>query len=446
MPLALQDGVVVETTPNGVVLRRRGVPVDHPLIVAEALALSAIDSAENEAAAADFVSDCLGGDSGRRWVAHSVHRFWPFLRERGPDEGCEVPNVGWLRGALRSGWTRPPRRAVAPRAVTWLVTIGCNRRCPYCFYDVFPHAADELVSPPDATLPLERAIEMVREMGRIGAGDLYLTGGEPLLRADLADVVTEATAAHVRTRVVTKFSIDPRRARQLAAAGLTAVTYSLDDARPREAAIHAGARDYLAEATASVEALRDAGIPVDVNCVVTALNEDALPQLAERLLALGVARLTLGRLSQPARSTRLSLWPRRDFATTLAELRDSFVGRLEIEGSSGGGVDDEACQPGLVCDVGITALDILPDGAVTRCRYLPARRDLIVGSVRDQSLLDIWQSDALAALLRPARTRYADTACSDCDGFEACHDRGRCYFTAIANSGQPYAPDAFCRR
>ena len=50
---------------------------------------------------------------------------------------------------------------------------------------------------------------MVREMARIGAADLYLTGGEPFLRQDLPELVEEASAVRVRTHAVTKAALAP---------------------------------------------------------------------------------------------------------------------------------------------------------------------------------------------------------------------------------------------
>jgi pyrroloquinoline quinone biosynthesis protein E len=332
------------------------------------------------------------------------------------------------------------------------VTLGCHRRCPYCFYDVKHHPAGAPDAPPDATFPLARAVAMVREMGRIGAPDLYLTGGEPLLRPDLHEVIAEATAARVRTHVVTKYPVDVALATRLGHAGLTHATVSLDDARAAVAGILAGARDHLGEATASIGRLRDAGVRVDVNCVVTALNEEDLPDLAELLIRLGAERLTLGQLSPPTmpRLGVIRLQPQGEsLGERIRSLRERFAGRLAIDTSSSGisdGTQGRTCGTEIVCDVGMTALDVLPDGRVTRCRYLPHVDALVVGSLQRQTLLEIWNGAALHRFSEPSRDAYAGSGCSDCDNFGGCNARGRCFFTALQSSNRLHAPDAFCQR
>ena len=451
MSIRLQKGVRVESSGSGPTLRREGTDVVHPLQVGEALALSFLDAYGDPARARLLLRECLSREGPAEGADsifdHVLHRFRPFL---GPEDQPfdEKPvELRWLR-ASAAFRKRPTERSAAPEAVTWLVTLGCNRRCPYCFYDVFHHAAGSRRDPEDATLPLERALEMVREMGRIGAGDLYLTGGEPLLRSDLLDVIATASDHRVRCHMVTKYSIDAALAERLAAAGIYHVTVSLDDARPRIAAGLAGARDYLEQAKNTLRALIAAGVSVEVNSVVTALNADALDDLARLLIKLGVPKLSLGNYSPPEfRKHAQRLVPSgRSAAEEVQRLADRFAGRLVVESSGSGLPEEKPCGSMKVCDVGFTALDVLPDGSVTRCRYLPEQPGLVVGNVTHSSLLEIWRSQRLGALMEPEPETYAGTACHGCEGFGGCNSRGRCYFTALGLSGRLHAPDAFCRQ
>src|SRR5262249_40350978 len=157
------------------------------------------------------------------WVDRVVNRFRTYLGEGHPRE----LHVDWLAGVRAESIRRPARRQAAPSAVTWLVTLGCNRKCPYCFYDVPHHPVSSGDWPADATFPLGDALRMVAEMAEVGAADLYLTGGEPLLRKDITEVIAAASRRRVRVRIVTKYPVSQQLARELAAAGLYTATVSL---------------------------------------------------------------------------------------------------------------------------------------------------------------------------------------------------------------------------
>jgi pyrroloquinoline quinone biosynthesis protein E len=450
MPTRLQGNVRLEHTPNGPALTREGTDVALPLQIGEALVLCLLDAYGDECTARELVSECLAPHDSAALFDHVLHRFRPFLGSTEETRGAEVAEIpvelGWLHNPPALG--RRSARAAAPEAVTWLVTLGCNRRCPYCFYDVFHHQAGIDQNPADATLASERALEMVREMGRIGAADLYLTGGEPLLRTDLVDIIAAATANRVRTHLVTKYLIDESLAARLAAAGVHHVTVSLDDARSRIAAGLAGAKGYLEEAQVTLRNLRAAGVAVDVNCVVTSLNQDGLDGLARLLVELGIGKLSLGTYSAPSwrRSAQRLVPAGPATASEVRRLALQFAGDLVVESSGSAVPEERPCGNDQVCDVGFTALDVLPDGSVTRCRYLPDHPALIVGNLNESSLLEIWRSKALGALTDPQTASYEGTACHGCQGFNACNSRGRCYYTAWAESSRVHAPDAFCQR
>jgi radical SAM protein with 4Fe4S-binding SPASM domain len=153
-------------------------------------------------------------------------------------------------------------------------------------------------------------------------------------------------------------------------------------------------------------------------------------------------------LPHPARaaSRRLVPDPELDLAARVRELREQFGKRLAIRMGSAeetGGAAFSGERP--VCDVGVRELHVLPDGRATRCRYLPGRDELAVGSLNEQSILDIWNGPRLGALVDPSRAVYAGTACASCAGFAACNRRGRCYVSALEGGGRLHAPDAFCR-
>jgi MoaA/NifB/PqqE/SkfB family radical SAM enzyme len=450
MALFLQADVFLQIRDEGVVLCREAVPVHHVLGVAEALALAWLGATGDYQSAAEACGECLPG--GERWVARVIERYWTYLGD-GPPRPLDP---AWLSSLVASRPVFPllpmsnVKQEAAPACLTWMITLGCNRKCPYCFFNVFHFGADSPAGPPDATFPLADAVRMVKEMAQIGAADLYLTGGEPFLRPDLPEIIEEASRVRVRTHAVTKYLISRPFAARLARAGLTRVTVSIDDHRPREAAALAGSPGYLDEATQTVRALVEAGLDVEVNAVLTKLNVEHLEPLASYVADLNVKRLKI--------SPFISPYPRRLPAENLVtsvkaekrveEMQKLFAGRgLEIElGGEQDPTSAVACGSNIVCEIGTRALDVLPDGSVSRCHYLPGVQELKVGSLCTQSILEVWNSPQLRALSQPDRGAYVGTACCSCEGHQACNARGRCYVSSLQSTGQLHAPDAFCSR
>lgn len=447
MKLFLQPDVGFRSLRGWPVLGRQGTRVVHRLRVAEALALTFLGATGDPQVAEELCAQCLPQGNNSQWLARVVDRYWTYLGD-GPPRPVDLH---WLESLDPDQAHRQEgvRRETAPAAIIWLVTLACNRRCPYCFYNVTRHAVGRPDSPADATFPLPDAVRMVMEMGQIGAADLYLTGGEPLLRKDLLEIIEAATSAHVRTHLVTKYPVDRHLAQGLGRAGLSFVTVSLDDARSREAAALAGASGYLDEAKTAIAALLEAGIPLEVNAVATRVNVHQLEPLVQLAVALGVPKLTVNAytLPYPLRPASLRLLPTEVALPDIVHtLQQRYGHRIALHvGSSAAGAGWEPCSAQAVCDIGLRDLHVLPDGRVTRCRYLPGHDELIVGTLQQQTLLEIWEGTRLATLSSPARSAYDGTACRGCGSFNACNTRGRCYFTALVRAGRLHAPDDFCR-
>jgi radical SAM protein with 4Fe4S-binding SPASM domain len=450
MPLYLQPDVELTAGDGGLLLSRRNVPVAHVLGVGEAIALAWLGHTGSESATLDACTKSL--PDGARWVHRVLDRYWTYLGD-GPPRPLALE---WLQRAVR---VRPKFPLIlgstivqdaAPACLTWMVTLGCNRHCPYCFFDVFHSSADAEASPPDATFALDDACRMVREMARIGAADLYLTGGEPFLRQDLPEIIEEASAVRVRVHAVTKLKMSRDRAARLARAGIESITVSLDDARPKQAAALAGAPGYLQEARQSIANLLEAGIATDVNAVFTSVNGGALDALADEVAALGVSKLKISPFNAPfpRRLPAENLLTSVSVGDTVRALAPAYAAKgLEIvmgsqEASSGG----QPCGVDLVCEIGTHALDVLPDGSVSRCHYLPGVPQMVVGSLRTETILDVWKSQRLSSMARPDRSLFEDSSCGTCDSHPACNARGRCYVSALQSTGKLHAPDAFCTR
>src|SRR5882762_5682371 len=165
------------------------------------------------------------------------------------------------------------------RSLRVSVTDRCNLRCNYCM------PQEEYVwLPREELLTFEEIARLVDVFTSLGVEDVRLTGGEPLLRRDLARLV-QMLAANPRIRdlaLTTNGVLFAEHAEELRAAGLHRVTLSLDTLRPERFLALTG-RDTHAQVLAGIAAARQAGfgkLKLDT-VVLRGVNDDELADLIE---------------------------------------------------------------------------------------------------------------------------------------------------------------------
>jgi cyclic pyranopterin phosphate synthase len=135
-------------------------------------------------------------------------------------------------------------------------------------------------------LSFEEIGRVVAALSTLGLRKVKLTGGEPLLRPHLADLVGNLRAAHpeLEINLITNGVLLPAVAADLRAAGLTRITISLDGLRAQRLHAMSGRGDLAARALAGIDAALAAGFaPLKINMVVIrGLNDDEVVGMAAR--------------------------------------------------------------------------------------------------------------------------------------------------------------------
>ena len=176
------------------------------------------------------------------------------------------------------------RRSRPIRDLRISVTDRCNFRCTYCMpREVFGH--DFTFLPRDQLLTFEEITRLARAFAAEGVSKIRLTGGEPLLRRNIDQLIVMLAEIDGITDIAltTNGSALAAKARLLKAAGLTRVTVSLDalDDATFEAMNDVGFP--VARVLAGIDAAAVAGLaPVKVNMVVKrGVNDHCIAQMAE---------------------------------------------------------------------------------------------------------------------------------------------------------------------
>jgi len=160
----------------------------------------------------------------------------------------------------------------------------CNFRCPYCMPQERFHEHYQFLKSSER-LSFAELVRLVRLFVRLGVVKLRITGGEPLLRPGLADLIGDLTTVPGIDDVAltTNGVLLAQHAAELRAAGLRRVTVSLDSLDPQVFATMAGGHGSLEDVLGGLEAARRSGLgPLKINTVVQrGINEHTVLDLLE---------------------------------------------------------------------------------------------------------------------------------------------------------------------
>ncbi len=130
-------------------------------------------------------------------------------------------------------------------------------------------------------LDFEEITRVARAAISLGVRKLRLTGGEPLLRRGIEELVAMLAPLGAEVTLTTNASLLPRKAQALKDAGLSRITVSLDALDDRTFRAMNDVDFPVARVLEGIEAAKDAGLPVKVNCVVKrGVNESQVVELA----------------------------------------------------------------------------------------------------------------------------------------------------------------------
>ena len=284
------------------------------------------------------------------------------------------------------------------------VTDRCNFRCQYCM------PAEGLPWMPRAEQLTDA--ELVRlitiAVRDLGVHELRFTGGEPLLRRGLEDVIAASAALTPRPDIsLTTNGVGlARRAAALAAAGVNRLNVSLDTLRPDRFA-EITRRDRLTDVLAGMEAARDAGLsPVKINTVLLrGVNDDEAVDLLRFAVARGFELRFIEQMPLDAQHG----WQRAEMVTAgeiLAALRTAFA--LTPDGHDRGAapaerwlVDGGPAAVGVIASVtrpfcgACDRTRLTADGQVRSCLFARTETDLralLRGGSPDEEIAEAWRT------------------------------------------------------
>jgi len=325
-----------------------------------------------------------------------------------------------------------------PSLVSWNITRQCNLTCAHCYRD----AREQ----PDAgELTTAEGMRLIEEIARVGFRVFVLSGGEPLMRADLCDLIAAAKGLGLRPVLGSNGTlITEEAAARMKEAGLARAGISLDSV---DADYHnrlRGSPTAWQEAIAGMRACAAAGLPFQINTTVTKQNQQQVLAITDLAIELGAAGHHVFFLVPTGRGKQIAeqmVQAARQEELLEALLRKQSEIEMEIK---------PTCAPQFIriadtlglrtrfpmgCLAGRTYCVITPTGDVHPCPYLPIE----AGNVRAQPFSRIWEeSDVLLRL----RHGLPEGMCGRCRWGARCFGcRARAYW---ATGGNMMAEDPWC--
>jgi PqqA peptide cyclase len=317
------------------------------------------------------------------------------------------------------------------------VTHRCPLHCVYCSNPLEMQRGSEEMSTADW-------ISVFRQAGESGALQLHLTGGEPLLRSDLADLVRAGRSAHLYVNLITSgVGLDERRLDTLTEAGLDHIQLSFQDVDEASANEIAGAPSHAVKLRVAAM-VRERPLAFTMNIVVHRQNLDRIEEMIAFAERSGAQRLEIAHVQYYgwAFRNRAALLPTRAEVERSMEVVEAATrrlkGRLRIEFVL---PDYYATYP-KPCMNGWGHQQILidPSGRALPCHAASVIPGLEFSDVREHPLRWIWEDS-------PAFNRFRDQdwmpePCRSCD--RRARDFGGCRCQAFLLTGNAAATDPVC--
>ena len=329
--------------------------------------------------------------------------------------------------------------AVAPPlALLAELTHRCPLRCPYCSNPLDLRGASGELD----TATWKRVLS---EAAALGVLQVHFSGGEPLARRDLVDLVGHATEIGLYGNLITSgIGLDAGRLAALVSAGLEHVQLSVQDSDPGSGDRIAGFAGAQEAKRRAARLVREAGLPLTVNAVVHRQNLGRLDEIIELAARYGADRLEVAHAQYYgwALRNRAALLPSRaqlDAATAVVEAaRARLAGVMTIDYV----LPDyhahrpKACMGGW----GRRFLNITPGGKVLPCHAAETLPEIEFPSVLEMSLAEAWYSSAAFQQFRG--TAWMPEPCRSCERREI--DWGGCRCQAFALTGDARRTDPAC--
>ena len=350
------------------------------------------------------------------------------------------------RGVRAEGFARP-------YVVSWNLTYRCNLACEHCYLDAGGAPQVDTENFADRSeLGTEECFRVIDEIAAFAPECVtILTGGEPLLRRDILEIVKRASERELWVVVGTNgVKITENVAKRLSEAGARGLSLSLDALDPDRHDGFRKVRGAWRNTVEGAEILNRTGLPFIVQTTAGSHNLGELEAIADFAYDRLAAKVwNLYFLVPTGRGQFVSdITPAQydEVLESLYRIQRKYERRMLVNAKCAPHYIKTMLEHGLPpartysggaggCPAGTHYMGIRPNGDVTPCPYLP----VFAGSLRGSSLAELWTSSELFTGIRK-RTSLGGR-CGECEMNSHC---GGCRARAYGMTADPMAEDPLC--
>jgi radical SAM protein len=352
---------------------------------------------------------------------------------------------------LHHGHQSPRDYARTPLNVYWEMTQACALACRHCRAEAMP-------SPHPMELTFEEGVRFLKQIPEFGdpMPQLILTGGDPLARADLYELIDEARKLGIGISITPAATTALTRdvLVRLCEHGVEGLGLSLDGSTAQR---HDSIRGVPGTFDRTMQAIRwaqELELPLQVNTLAAAETAEDVPAIYELLKPFGVARWSLfflisvgrGKVLQPLSpedGEKLMNWvydtsraSTFTVATTEApSYRRVALERMRADGLTGEQIKRSGAYRGFGIRDGHGIMFVSNTGDICPAGFLP----LVLGNVRKDRVADVYRNAPVFQSLHDP-TQF-EGRCGFCEYHAIC---GGSRARAFEASGNPLAEDPFC--
>jgi radical SAM protein with 4Fe4S-binding SPASM domain len=300
--------------------------------------------------------------------------------------------------------------------VQWLATSACNFQCPFCEASAGSALPNELTT--------EEVRGLIDDLAAMGTRRLVVSGGEPLVRTDIVQLMAHARQRGIAVGLVTNGYLVEERWEELRELDYFLYFTSIDGPDQFHSQ-NRGPEDAFERALVGLRRFAEIGTPARlVNTVVQPGNLHLLPQLRDIVVASSATRWHLSpaaKVGRAAASDSFSLDGNQlrkvvDFIRTSRSILDVDLGEAH---TYLGCLDGFPPGKPHFCGAGLTRCSIMPEGTVLACQQV-YDQGFAEGNIRERPFSEIWKEG-----FRDIRSRRPPEECLGCVHLGAC--QGGCW-------------------